>query len=99
LTSQDEALYIWFYQQREQGVPLSGVTLQAIAIKFNEKLKGDPTFAASVGWLSRWKNRHRIRELGVSGEILSGENVASEDFKTKFEKFIRDEDLMLTKLG
>lgn len=73
---------------------MSGVTLQAIAIKFNEKLKGDPTFAASVGWLSRWKNRHGIRELGVSGEILSGDNVASEDFKTKFEKFISDEDLM-----
>jgi len=90
----DEALYIWFCQQREQGVPLSGVTLQAIAIKFNEKLKRDPTFSASVGWLSRWKNRHGIRELGVSGEILSGDNVASEDFKTKFEKFISDEDLM-----
>ncbi|KAF0703573.1 jerky protein-like, partial [Aphis craccivora] len=73
----DEALYIWFCQQREQGVPLSGVTLQAIAIKFNEKLKGDPIFSASVGWLSRWKNRHGIRELGVSGEILSGDNVAT----------------------
>lgn len=54
----NEALYIWFCRQREQGVPLSGVTLQDIAIKFNEKLKGDPTFTASVGWLSRWKNRH-----------------------------------------
>jgi hypothetical protein len=40
-------------------------------IKFNEKLKGNPTFTASVGCLSRWKNRHGVRELGVSSEILS----------------------------
>jgi hypothetical protein len=44
--------------------------------------------------LSRWKNRHGIRELHVSGNILSDDNVASDDFKTKFEKFISDEDLM-----
>lgn len=65
----DEALYNWFCIQREQGIPLSGVILQAIAIKLNEKLKGDPTFTASVGWLSRWKNRHGIRELGVNSEL------------------------------
>ena len=89
----DEALYVWFCQQRVQGVPLSGVTLQVIALKLNEKLKGDPAFTASVGWLSRWKDRHGVRELGVSGEILSGDNVASEDFKVKFEKFVSDENL------
>lgn len=64
---------------------MSGVKLQAIAIKFNEKLKGEHNFTASVGWLSRCKNRHGIHELGV-------------DFKTKFEKFVSDEDLMPCKI-
>lgn len=58
--------------QREQGFPLSGVNLQTIALKLNEKLKGDSNFTASVGWLPRWKERYGIRELGVSGKILSG---------------------------
>lgn len=40
------------------------------------------------------KSTWRIRELGVSGEILSGDNVASEYFKTKLEKFVSDEGLM-----
>lgn len=44
--------------------------------------------------MSRWKNWHGIRELGVNGEILSGDNVGSEDFKTNFEKFVGDEDLL-----
>ncbi|KAJ8883226.1 hypothetical protein PR048_015066 [Dryococelus australis] len=43
------ALYVSFCQQYEQGVPLSGVTLQAITLKLNEKLEGDPSFTASVG--------------------------------------------------
>ncbi|XP_060855612.1 jerky protein homolog-like [Metopolophium dirhodum] len=37
-----EALYIWFCQQREQGV------VQAIAIKFNDKLKFDMAFVNLV---------------------------------------------------
>lgn len=45
----DEALYVWFRQQRDQGVLLSGVNLQTIALKLNEKLKGYPNFTASVG--------------------------------------------------
>ena len=57
----------------------------------NEKLQGDPGFTASVGWLSWWKARHGIREVSVSGENLSGDNSASDDFKTKFEKFVKDE--------
>lgn len=44
-------------------VPLLGGNLQTIAVKLNEKVKGDPIFTASVGWLSQWKERHSIRDL------------------------------------
>lgn len=36
-------------------VLLLGVNLQTIAVKLNEKVKKDPIFTASVGWLSQWK--------------------------------------------
>lgn len=55
-------------------VPLLGVNLQTIAVKLNEKVKGDPIFTASVGWLSQWKERHSIRDLRVSGKMLSSDS-------------------------
>nr|CAI5824570.1 unnamed protein product [Callosobruchus analis] len=65
----DRALYIWYCQNHEQSVPMSSLKLQAIALKLNEELGGDPAFTASKGWLHRWKERHGLRELGVSVEI------------------------------
>lgn len=89
----DDALYMWFMQERERGVPLSGPIIQEKALSLNRKLRGDPAFTASVGWLGRWKDRHGIRQLTVTGEILSGDIAASEDYKRKFGKFVADENL------
>ncbi|XP_043587808.1 jerky protein homolog-like isoform X2 [Bombus pyrosoma] len=54
----DDALYMWYIQELENGIPMSGPILRKKALSLNKKLGGDPTFTASVGWLGRWKARH-----------------------------------------
>ena len=83
------------------GVPISVPTLQTMALKLNEKLNGDFSFTASVGWLSsRWKGSHGIRELQirVSGKILSRDTIAINEFRIKFQKFASDENLKPTQI-
>lgn len=46
-----------------------------------------------MGWLSRWKKRHSIQHLGLSGGILLGDIVARDNFKIKFEKSVREKQL------
>ncbi|XP_017763087.1 PREDICTED: jerky protein homolog-like [Eufriesea mexicana] len=66
----DDALYVWYIQERENGVPVSGPILRKKALSLNKKLGGDPTFTASVGWLGRWKARHGIRLTLCSESLL-----------------------------
>ncbi|KAJ8880940.1 hypothetical protein PR048_017413 [Dryococelus australis] len=62
-----EALYVWFIQFRDKGVPI----LQQKALHFrNEFNYGGPDFTASASWLDRWKKRYGIRQLSVCGEKL-----------------------------
>ncbi|XP_043250755.1 jerky protein homolog-like [Colletes gigas] len=68
----DEALYMWYIQEREKGAPISGPMLRKKALSLNNNLGGDPTFTASVGWLGRWKARHGIK-LTLSCENLLGD--------------------------
>ena len=67
----DDALFLWFCQERDRGVPISGPILQEKALNLNMKMGGDPSFMASSGWLTQWKECHGIRQLIVTGEILS----------------------------
>lgn len=61
----DETLCLWFTQQRDRGISISGLILQQKAIEIGENLlvteASDDTFIASDGWLSRQKNRHDVR--------------------------------------
>ncbi|XP_016905758.1 jerky protein homolog-like isoform X1 [Apis cerana] len=66
----DDALYVWYIQERENGIPVSGPILRKKALSLNKKLGGDPTFTASVGWLGRWKARHGIRLTLCSENLL-----------------------------
>ena len=92
--SLDDALFIWFSEKREHGVPISGPILQEKALSLNSKLaNGDPNFTASQGWLERWKARHGIRQLSVSGESLSGDKVGADSFVREFQDIISSENL------
>ena len=56
----DEVTFLWFTQERQEGVPISGTLIQEKAQLLNKLMNGDPTFTASNGWLDHWKKRHGI---------------------------------------
>ena len=49
----DQAVYTWFVQRRNEGVPILGPLLRAQAEKFNRDMNGDPTFTATDGNILR----------------------------------------------
>lgn len=58
----DDAVWVWFCQERREGTPLSGPIVKEKAILLHKKLGGEEAeFTASEGWLWRWKNRHGVR--------------------------------------
>lgn len=90
----DEALFVWFCAERGRGLPLSGPIIQQKALSLNKNLPdSDSNFTASQGWLDRWKKRHGIHQLTVTGESLSGNSEAADKFKNEFENFVKKENL------
>uniref|UniRef100_A0A1B6DA07 HTH CENPB-type domain-containing protein n=1 Tax=Clastoptera arizonana TaxID=38151 RepID=A0A1B6DA07_9HEMI len=54
-----EALYIWFVQFRDKGVPISGLILKGNALHFQTEFQeGEADFTASTSWQDRWKKRY-----------------------------------------
>lgn len=80
----EEAVFKWFLQQRSMGNPISGPILCEEAKILAQKL-GCSSFKASNGWLRNFKSRHGVRELDFSGEKLSADSKAAEDFTEKFK--------------
>ena len=86
----DKATFQWF-AQKSVNTPISGVLLQAQAVKFHEQMRPDgPEFVASNGWLHRFKNRHGIGCVGINGEIKSADTGAAEEFIPELEKYIME---------
>ena len=80
----DKAVYIWFCQERLRGSPITGPMVQEKAKEMNEKLNLDEEFSASQGWLDRWKKRHGVRQLSISGESASADTTEAENFVLSF---------------
>lgn len=91
----DDALYEWFLQERSRHTPLSGPILKEKARFFQTKIYPDvKDFKASDGWLDKFKKRHGIRYLTITGEKLSCDNAAVEPFKQKFLETVETEGLV-----
>ncbi|KAJ8868647.1 hypothetical protein PR048_030186 [Dryococelus australis] len=80
------ALYVWFTQFRDKGVPISRPVLQQNALQIrNEFNEREPDFTASVGWLDRWKKRYGIHQLSIMLQhTLKAEELQDGDIKTMF---------------
>lgn len=89
----DKATWIWFQQYRSKGMHLSGPLIRAQALKFHQILRRSTNFQASEGWLSKWKNRHNIRNVSISGEKLSANETAAEKYKAIFIDMVTKERL------
>ena len=63
----DQALYAWFVEMRQQGVPLSGPVLREKALNYAKELD-IKYFTVSNGWYDRWKNSHDVPFKEISGE-------------------------------
>lgn len=95
----DDAVWVWFCQERCKGTPLSGPIIKEKAFQLHKKLGGDESDStASEGWLHRWKNRHGVRQVCISGEKLSADDDASREFIEKFDKIISENDLSANQL-
>lgn len=92
----ERAVFIWFRQAREKGIPVSGPILQEKALHVHRKIKeslGEEdvgSFVASTGWLWRFCNRHCIRELCLQGEKLSADKPSADKFVSSFQAFVKD---------
>ncbi|KAB0802245.1 hypothetical protein PPYR_04431 [Photinus pyralis] len=63
----EKQLYSWFLKQREHNLPISGEMIKQKALMIGKNLN-IPTFTASEGWLHRFKSRHGVRFLKITGE-------------------------------
>lgn len=86
----NEAVFLWFTQQREKGVALTGPIIQEKAKILSEMMgeKGNG-FKASAGWLEKWKGRYGVRQVNICGEKLSADVDAANVFKTEMDDFLR----------
>ncbi|XP_051856446.1 jerky protein homolog-like [Antechinus flavipes] len=89
----DRAMLEWFNQQRAEGTPVSGIICAKQAKAFFNALGMEGDFNASTGWLTRFKQRHGIRELNYQGEKSNGDQSAAADFREDFEEFTESERL------
>lgn len=89
----DMALTEWLAQVRSEGTPVSGPIIATKAKRFFDLLGLQGDFDASSGWLTRFKQRHGIREIGLHGEKLSGDQQAADNFKHDFAEFVLSEEL------
>ncbi|XP_005856792.1 PREDICTED: jerky protein homolog-like [Myotis brandtii] len=89
----DRAMLEWFNQQRAKGNPVSGPICAKRAEFFFYALGMDGDFNPSAGWLTRFKQRHSIREINIRNERLNGDEAAVEDFCHNFRDFIERENL------
>ena len=66
----DQALYIWFRQMRDKGVPVTGPILLGKANEYHALLYADSPkpFTASYGFQWRFCNRFGIKSLSICGE-------------------------------
>ena len=79
------------YSGKTKGVPISGTLIQEKAIQLNKVMNCDSPFIASNGWLDRFKKRHGIRQLTITGEKLSADVAAAEKYISEFAELILSE--------
>lgn len=81
----EEALFIWFKQQRNRNAPISGDILKQKAQFFYHEITKKTDFRASHGWFQNFKKRHGIRYMQMSGEKVSANESEIQEFIGKLD--------------
>lgn len=66
----DEALVLWFMEQRGITAPLTGPIMKTKAKILEKMIEDDPNwkFPTRDGWFWRWQKRHGTGQLSIHGE-------------------------------
>lgn len=72
------------------GLRNKGRREQKILFNRNFLQEGAGSFAASVGWLDKWKKRYGLRQLDVCRENLSDDSKVFSDFIEKYKILIKE---------
>ena len=93
----EEAIMKWHRQQVGVGVAVRGVDIKNAALRLSSQM-GVPNFAASDGWLYRFRSRYGLKDTHLCGEAASApvENVAP--FREKLLKIIESEGLIYSQI-
>lgn len=89
----EKHLYDWILRQRSNNVPISESIVVAKAKLYHAKYENG-SFNASHGWFNRFKERHGIRMLKITGEKLSSQPELVTPFKTDFQNKVREMNLL-----
>lgn len=94
----DEATYEWSRQQRFKGTSISGLMIIDKAKEFHHKLQIQSDCSYFNGWLRKFKARHGIRSLKITGEKLSADYVSATCFVDDLQTLIGKEKLSLEQI-
>ncbi|XP_025417896.1 jerky protein homolog-like [Sipha flava] len=93
------ALFIWFMQQQRRHIPISGEIICEKARLFHRKItKQEDGFTASRDWLDKFKHRHGIRRLKITGEKLSCDEASIEPFRNELLRVKNENNLDLEQI-
>jgi len=90
----EKLLYAWFVNQREKKNQVTNCELQAKAMEIHRTCDSNVKFESSLGWLQKFKKRHGIRSLTISGEKLSANISAVPKFLKKFQDVLNNSNLL-----
>ena len=77
----DKVLMEWIRQRRSESFPLNRNIIMAQAKKFHEELKLENNCDYSHEWFNRFKPRHGLRLLKISGEKAAADTESAENTK------------------
>ena len=85
---EDHKLYLWFRQQREKGIQVTGPILLEKATEFHKLLCADSTtqLNASYGFQWRFCKRFGIKNLSISGEKESVDVISADECVSSFNE-------------
>lgn len=84
----DQQVFTWFCQMRSMGYVIQGPQIKAKALKIAASI-GFDGFQANEGWLTRFKNRHSIHGVKLTGERGSVDQETVSSFKVKLPTLLQ----------
>lgn len=96
----EKELFLWFVTQRELKKPISQLILQRKATSLHQTMCEIPgcKFKASLGFVRKFRRRHRIRQLTLTGEKLSSNSDGIDDFISDLLEKLVERNLTLDNL-